>query len=260
MKTMMRQVPMFVALCGIGCVTTAPAAESGGVAATGGEMASGLPDHATFVQEVEAHRKLWRERAVSDYVFALDRHAANLPAQEMRLRVVVKGGRVVSAKSLDYHATPAVASIPTLDQLFDRAVESTERADAVYDSFLGYIVALHGQRREHDVHDDVSFDVACFDAASTGCQALRLSTDQCVAAGGASLVSGQNQTCEDGFSIGLIDDDNICCRSLSASVVDEMGDEECTAAGGVQKPCTANELLVGTNHQVRSTCCRRYVE
>jgi hypothetical protein len=258
----MRQILVWGALCWMSCAQaqTASVPEEGNLA--GAEAAQ-----PGFLDALRAHRQSWQQHGLTDYVFVLDQHASSRPRVEFRLRVVVKGGRVASASSLDYSGTPDVTTVPTIDALFDRAEQAAPASyaagarepNATFDPRDGHIVALQVLVKAGE-QDDASFQVPCFDASSTGCQPVMLTQDQCVNAGGTHIATGEDATCGGGWSIGLISAREVCCRTYSEGVVDAMGAARCRAVGGVERPCASNELLVGTNGETHTTCCRRFVE
>src|SRR4051812_4792583 len=118
----MRKILVWGVVCGAACAPRSQAApaEEPGVASTGG----GEGSVADFLDELRAHYQSWQRNPLIDYVYSVDQHTANRPLHELRMRVVVKGGQIVSATSLDYGGTPALEHVPTLDALFLRAEQA----------------------------------------------------------------------------------------------------------------------------------------
>jgi hypothetical protein len=221
------------------------------------------------VDTVRAQRARWRERGPRDYVFVLDDHRQVMGADMMRLRIVVSDGRVVSAKSLQYGGAPPLQHVPTIDTLFDRAEETAvfggqnvpERFAAEYDPELGYVRSVDADGRDSIADDETFFQVNCFASEPAGCAPLPMTRAQCRNAGGTVLKSGSGDGCKgQGWSIGLISNAELCCRNYNAQGNDDLTAAQCHAAGGTERECAPDQLVVGSSQARSVGCCRKFMK
>jgi hypothetical protein len=217
-----------------------------------------------YVPQLQERRRAWQARGLRDYVFVLTDYSNMYSAARENLRVVVRDGHVVSARSLSYGGSTPIERVPTMDELFDRAQEYASfgndgvpaRFVAEYDEQNAGLRKVSADGRREIADDESSFFVSCFSTHADGCSVLFLRKPQCRAAGGW-LAPTQGEGCErNGWSIGLVSDRELCCRTFSADSSDEITAAQCKAADGREEGCRDVDMYVGSSQLRDASCCR----
>lgn len=233
------------------------------------EAAPPEPPANPYLPQLQERRHTWQRQRLTDYVFVFDEHVSlfSSPARES-LRIVVRDGRVVEARSLLYGGSAKLERVPTMDELFDRAEQyASYGPDGIaasfsveYDDAQGTLSQVSADGRLEIADDEVSFRVRCFSADLDGCRPALLSKAMCRKAGGwVAAVSGD--ICErNGWSIGLVSQRELCCRTFSTPERDELTSAQCKAAGGQEQSCGIADVHVGSSGRRGAYCCRRLVE
>lgn len=236
------------------------------------------PDPATippgvnpYLDEVRRHRAAFRAKNLRDYVFVLSQYRMAMTLNQFAMRIVVKDGKAISARSLRWGGV-APAPIPTMDDLFADAEivaslgvnHQPYRFHAEYDARFDHVVVVDAVARNDISDTENRFEVACFSLDSTGCSPVFLSHEQCVSAGGSTIPAGGNVDCDGGWSVGLIGSANagateVCCRKYTNQGADQLTEAQCAAVGGVEGPCGVDTLSVGSSEQRGVGCCRTFV-
>lgn len=173
---------------------------------------------------------------------------------------MVKDGVAQPAQSLLWGDTSASRPV-TLDDVFDTAKHYATfgdgnvatRFEVQYDERYDFVRSFQSDARETIADDEGYLQVQCFSTAPRGCRPILITQEQCRGAGGHLVAIGGD--CEN-FSIGLVGSDQFCCRPYSKPSYDDITAEECRAAGGVERPCGPDTLLVGGSQTRHAGCCR----
>ncbi len=215
-----------------------------------------------YLEELNAQRKIWDARRPKDYVFVLDMASRMIMQQDGYLRIVVRDGKVESARSLLYLGEGSPESRKTIDQVFDDADYIATfgenrvpvQFEATYDPAFGHPIAMSGDARLEVADDESSFEIACFSKDLKGCQPHFLTQGQC------RLLHGQivdrHGNCD--ASLGLISAERICCQTDN-QVAPQLTPAQCRALGGHEDECEASETCLAASAQGTTCCCRPWV-
>jgi hypothetical protein len=222
-----------------------------------------------YLSQIEERQRTWQRRRLSDYVFVFDEHAMFRVAEREHARIVVRDGKVVEARSLLYGgATNKLDKLPTMDELFERAKQLASFGNdgvaatfsAEYDDSEGTLQRVAADGRLEIADDEASFEVGCFSTQPGGCSPALLTQQQCRKAGGWLAAANGNACEREGWSIGLLADDKMCCRASSKPDRDEITDAQCKAVDGDEQSCLISNVYVGASQRRQARCCRRLVE
>jgi hypothetical protein len=224
--------------------------------------------HAHVLAELRARHAAWKARAPNSYVFVLQEEVMARTVNTLSLRVSVRDGEVVEARSLLWGGSPPLASARSINALFDTAEQMAmlgqrgipHRFAIEYDARYGYVRDVRVDGRATIADDESGFRVLCFSMRASGCDANLLTREQCLQGGGTLIDAGGEQSCPDnGWSVGLVGDHQVCCRTYSERGHDDLDAAQCKALGGREHGCSADEVTVGYSASRHTGCCRRHI-
>ena len=178
-----------------------------------------------YLAQIEEHQRWWQRRQLTDYVFVLDQHEFFSVAARKELRIVVRDGRVIQARSRLYAGQTPLDKLPTMDDLFERAKrDASFGKDGVaasfsieYDDSEATLRKVAADGRLDIADDETWFEVLCFSTQPNGCMPVRLTQSSCRSKGGWLEPAEGNWCAREGVSIGLVGERQKCCVSEASS-------------------------------------------
>lgn len=132
---------------------------SGFAAACGLTEPSG--PHAAEQAKLVAARRLWRAQAVTDYTYVFSRSCFCVTEYREPATITVRGGAIVSAKSLADGSARDLAWYYTVDGLFDLIQTAIDEDAATlrveYDRTRGYVTSAYIDIDERMADEELSF-------------------------------------------------------------------------------------------------------